>query len=63
MIDVPVIEETVSICGIDRNDSSMRRTASLVRVTEAPSGNWTETKNASWSSSGRNPVGTRACSA
>ena len=41
----------------------MRRTASPVRETEAPSGNCTETKKAPWSSSGRNPVGVRSDSA
>ena len=43
-----------------RSSSSMRRAASLVRLTEAPSGNCTETKNAPWSSSGRKPVGVRS---
>ena len=37
----------------------MRRTASLVRATDAPSGNCTEMKKAPWSSSGKKPVGVR----
>ena len=37
--------------------SSAWRIASDVRPTDAPPGNCTTTKNAPWSSSGRNPVG------
>ena len=58
-IEKPITAKTFWTCGICCSTASMRRAASLVRPTEAPSGNCTDTKNAPWSSSGRNPVGVR----
>ena len=41
-----MIAKTFSTCGIDFSSASIRSTASLVRVTDAPSGNCTEMKKA-----------------
>ena len=50
---------TFSICGFCvLKIASTRLTTSRVRVTDwRPSGSWTKTKNAPWSSSGTKPVG------
>ena len=53
----PTIDSTPSTCGMGRMRLSTCSTTTRVRPTEAPSGNCTATKNAPWSSSGRNPVG------
>ncbi len=58
----PTIDSTPSICGIGRSRSSTCCATARVRDTDAPSGNCTATKNAPWSSSGRNPVGVRSAS-
>ena len=46
MIEKPMIAKMFWTCGIVLNNASMCRTASLVRATEAPSGNCTEMKKA-----------------
>ena len=58
----PMIDRMPSTCGIGRIRFSTCSTTAWVRDTEAPSGNCTATKNAPWSSSGRNPVGVRTAS-
>ena len=56
----PTMASTFWICGMPLAMASTRVTTSRVRVTLAPSGNCTATKNAPWSSSGRKPVGVRS---
>ena len=56
----PTMASTFWICGMPLAIPSTRVTTSRVRVTLAPSGSWMATKNAPWSSSGRNPVGVRS---
>ena len=53
----PTTEVTLATPGVLRAISSTRFTTASVRLTEAPSGNWTSANTAPWSSDGRKPVG------
>ena len=54
------MESVLAIAGLAFISASIRAVTSSVRLSEAASGNWTNTKNAPWSSCGRKPVGVRS---